>query len=173
MRRVQTTSWRRMTFGGAMLVLLVAVIMSSSPLTERIPILTRDDMKLVTGFLLGAVILHQWSLHLYRHHPNRPMPLRSLLTMHRRAGYLLPVLLVFHTDRWGYGIIRILMLVFLANVILGLVSPDTIRIRSAGYYSIWVILHVALSTIILGLLALHLYQVFWFDSPWDFWGFWN
>lgn len=173
MPRTQTASWWRPAFSSVLLVLLVTGILFVSPLTAKMPALTRDDVKLVTGLLLGVVILHQWGLHLYRHHPNRPIPLRSLLMMHRRMGYLLPGLLVFHADHWGYGINRVLMLTFLTNILLGLISPDRIRIRSARYYNIWVILHVALSLIVLGLLALHLYQVFWFDSLWDVWEFWN
>ncbi|MBA3532535.1 MAG: cyclic nucleotide-binding domain-containing protein [Ardenticatenales bacterium] len=84
--------------------------------------------------------------------------------LHKRQGMLAPLVYFFHSTGMGYAYLLVLSSVFFANLVLGLLDPDTVvkpeQRKSYGFY--WLLLHVALSVALVALIGYHIFIVFYY-----------
>jgi ferredoxin-NADP reductase len=81
---------------------------------------------------------------------------------HRWLGALAPLFFYAHAQRPGFGYLFVLGVVYLLNTGIGLADKTIVRDpkRRERYGLIWLIPHVALSLLIVGLVFFHLFVVF-------------
>jgi hypothetical protein len=117
--------------------------------------------RLVTGSLLATLIGFQWALALLRVRGFSKLAKR-FYAWHHVGGALGPVLLAFHSARMGFGFLALLCGVFVANTVLGLVSPSMVpKLRE---YSVpWFVSHVALSVLLVSLAGYHAWTAVYFE----------
>ena len=110
---------------------------------------TVDEFKYATGACLLLYVGWQWYLFLARQQGRK---ITLLLPLHQRSGVFAPVLFYVHSMQIGYGYLAVLSWVFLGNIVVGLVTPAGIKIRSRAYTFSWGVVHVMLAalTVILG-----------------------
>ncbi|MET0594831.1 MAG: hypothetical protein ABW133_19175 [Polyangiaceae bacterium] len=113
--------------------------------------------KVASGSLLAGYVSFQWMLALLR--ANRwARAARALYAWHRAAGVLAPVLLLLHSTRLGYGYLLGLSAVYVANNVWGLMSPSAYP-RLKAWVPSWLITHIALSVLLVGLVGYHVWTV--------------
>jgi hypothetical protein len=112
--------------------------------------------KLCTGALLLAYLAHQWWLAVGRANGWARAAKRSYRA-HKLLGAAAPLFLYLHSLRVGYGYLVVLSTVFLANVGLGLVSPDLFRRKPKWFTVPWMITHVGLAVVLAALALFHLW----------------
>jgi hypothetical protein len=111
--------------------------------------------KIVSGSLLAGFVCFQWALALFR--ANRwARAARAFYSWHRAAGAFSPVLLFLHSTRLGFGYLLALSGVYVANNVLGLVSPSSFP-RLKILLPFWVIAHIALSVLLAALVVYHVW----------------
>ena len=117
--------------------------------------------KVVTGSILALFIASQWLLALCRWQSWNRLA-KQTYAWHQRSGIVAPVLLFIHSSKLGFGYLLVLGGVYLANTILGLLSPQTFRwLRS--WQTPWMATHVALSILLVVLALYHAWTVFYFE----------
>ena len=79
---------------------------------------------------------------------------RALYSWHQIAGAFSPVLLFLHSTRLGFGYLLLLSTVYVANNVVGLVSPSVFP-RLEMLVPFWVIAHIALSVLLAALVVYH------------------
>ena len=114
--------------------------------------------KQITGFLLIACVLYQWRLAFARSQGRKSNTVAK--SDHRFYGALLPIVYFIHSVEIGYAYQAVISLALLSNCIVGGCNPITLKIKHKHYYSSWLLLHIALSVIILPLSLYHLYVVY-------------
>ena len=111
--------------------------------------------KIASGSLLAGFVCFQWLLALLR--VNRwARAARALFSWHQTAGAFAPVLLLLHSTRLGFGYLLILSSVYVANNVVGLVSPSAFP-RLKILLPFWVIAHIALSVLLAALVVYHVW----------------
>jgi hypothetical protein len=109
--------------------------------------------KVASGSLLAGFVCFQWLLALSR--INRwARAARALFSWHQIAGVFSPVLLFLHSTRLGFGYLLVLSTVYMANNVVGLVSPSAFP-RLKMLMPFWVIAHIALSVLLASLVVYH------------------
>jgi len=109
--------------------------------------------KVASGSLLAGFVGFQWLLALLR--VNRwARAARVLYSWHQTAGAFSPVLLFLHSTRLGFGYLLLLSTVYMANNVVGLVSPSTFP-RLKIVLPFWVIAHIALSVLLAAMVVYH------------------
>ena len=109
--------------------------------------------KVGSGSLLAGFVCFQWLLALLR--VNRwARAARALYSWHQIAGAFSPVLLFLHSTRLGFGYLLLLSTVYVANNVVGLVSPSVFP-RLKMLVPFWVIAHIALSVLLAALVVYH------------------
>lgn len=89
---------------------------------------------------------------------------------HELLGATIPLPYFLHAETPGYGMLFLMSLVLVATLVVGMFSPRTLRglfpdrkfPSGALFRSGWLLVHVLLSTILLGLIGLHIYTVSWY-----------
>ena len=121
----------------------------------------RFAYKIATGALLGVFLSFQWLLAICRI-SGRMRAARALYPWHQTVGALAPALLFLHSTRLGFGYLVVLTTVFLANHLVGLVNPSAFpRVKSV--LSLWTIVHIALSVLLLALTAYHAWTALYYE----------
>jgi hypothetical protein len=87
---------------------------------------------------------------------------KALYPLHQTLGALAPLLLFLHSTRLGFGYLVVLSVVYLANNLVGLVNPSAFpRIKSV--LSVWTIVHIALSVLVVVLTAYHAWTALYYE----------
>jgi hypothetical protein len=98
--------------------------------------------KAASGSLLAGFLCFQWLLALLRVNS--------------------PVLLFLHSTRLGFGYLLVLSTVYVANNVVGLVSPSAFP-RLKILLPFWVISHIALSVLLVAMVVYHVGTVLYFE----------
>jgi len=114
-----------------------------------------------SGLGLALFMAYQWYFPLLRFQSRLRESARQF-QLHKRIGLLAPLVYFFHTTHLGYGFLFFLSGVFFANLALGSASPGGISHPDTRrrYAFSWIIAHVLLSVLTLGLMVLHVYIAF-------------
>ena len=117
--------------------------------------------KVASGSLLAGFVCFQWLLALLR--VNRwARAARALYSWHRTVGAFSPVLLFLHSTRLGFGYLLMLSTVYVANNVVGLVSPSAFP-RLKMLVPFWVVAHVALSVLLAALVVYHAWTALYYE----------
>jgi len=121
----------------------------------------RTWYKVASGSLLAGFVCFQWLLALLR--VNRwARAARVLYPWHQTVGAFSPVLLFLHSTRLGFGYLFVLSTVYVANNVLGLVSPSAFP-RLKVLLPFWVIAHIALSVLLAALVVYHAWTALYYE----------
>ncbi len=122
---------------------------------------SRFSYKIVTGIGLGLFLSFQWSLAICRMGGFLRLA-KALYPWHQTIGALAPALLFLHSTRLGFGYLVVLSTVYLADNVVGLVNPSAFpRIKSI--LSLWTIVHIALSVLLVALAAYHTWTALYYE----------
>lgn len=116
-----------------------------------------------SGGLLLALIALQWTLPILRVSVTKDFrAVKFAYRWHRWAGALSPVLFYAHATWLGFGYLLALASVYLVNVGIGLWDKTLIQDLALRerYVRIWLVPHVALACLTVGLTLFHIYVVF-------------
>ena len=117
--------------------------------------------KIASGSLLAGFVCFQWLLALLR--VNRwARAARALYSLHQTAGVFSPVLLFLHSTRLGFGYLLVLSTVYIANNVVGLISPATFP-RLKTLMPFWVIAHIAMSVLLTALVIYHAWTALYYE----------
>lgn len=117
--------------------------------------------KLLTGSLLASFVGFQWLLAACRWLSWSQLA-KSLYRWHQWLGALSPVLLFLHSTELGAGYVLLLSSVYLANTVLGLVSPQTwTALRK--FHTPWMASHIALSVLLVVVIGMHVWTALYFE----------
>lgn len=117
--------------------------------------------KIASGSLLAGFVCFQWLLALLRVN-RRTRAARALYSWHQTAGAFSPVLLFLHSTRLGFGYLLVLSTVYIANNVVGLVSPSTFP-RLKLLMPLWMIAHIALSVLLAALVVYHAWTALYYE----------
>jgi hypothetical protein len=122
---------------------------------------SRFPNKVATGALLALFLSFQWLLAICRI-GGLMRAAKALYPLHQTLGALAPLLLFLHSTRLGFGYLVVLSVVYLANNLVGLVNPSAFpRIKSV--LSVWTIVHIALSVLVVVLTAYHAWTALYYE----------
>jgi len=117
--------------------------------------------KQLTGLILGIFIARQFWLGRVRTH-SQTTSLKAQFVRHRWQGALAPLLFFVHSITLGYAYTLMLSVVFLANIVVGLLNIEVVRVRTPIYLTAWTVVHVSLAMATVGLAAIHVYVVYFY-----------
>ncbi|MBX9591320.1 MAG: hypothetical protein K2X43_18690 [Hyphomonadaceae bacterium] len=109
-----------------------------------------------TGAALLGCIVYQWSL-LFARLAGRKQDARHLYQRHRQVGAVAICLFVLHAGGVGYALLTVLASVFLIIAVTGLLNGEAVVLGRPWLRPWWNHLHVALSGLLLPLIALHVW----------------
>jgi hypothetical protein len=108
--------------------------------------LQADDLyKQLTGFALGAFIVHQWYFPLLRIEGQNARA-TQMAWLHKMAGAMAPLFFLVHAQRLGYAYQLALSGLYFTVFVTGLVNPQTTGIGQPWFRPAWTVVHVAVST---------------------------
>ena len=114
-----------------------------------------DIYKELSGFLLAILVIQQWRLgRRYRTFPQQRERCRQ---WHMSLGTWSMLVFLLHSSQFGYGYQIPLAVAFLCNGLLGHLNPRSLKLRSPGYFTVWLTSHICLAMFISMLMAYHLY----------------
>jgi len=146
---------------GSILVLLYIMQLMLSVKFEALYELQSNIIyKQVTGYLLIIYILYQFKLAKERKNTKL---IRYHFSLHKIQGIFAPLVLYIHSMEMGYAYQVLLSCLFLTNCVIGLLSPQQLKIKNAGYVSSWLIIHVSIAMLIVGLVGYHLFITYWYS----------
>ena len=146
---------------GLFLLLLYIIQLVFNYKFEALYELQSDNVyKQVTGFLLLIYILYQFKLAKERKNTHT---LRYVFSMHKIQGVFAPLVLYVHSMEMGYAYQTLLSFLFLCNCLIGLLSPQQLKIKNNSYINSWLIMHVTFAIIIMGLVGYHLFISYWYS----------
>ena len=118
-----------------------------------------------TGIGLAMYLGSQWALPVLRMVGKASLA-RRLYPLHRQAGVAAPALFYLHSMQLGYAFTFVLSVVYLSNVVVGLGSVDVVKnvlpVNRKRYAYIWMVVHIGLSFLTMGLMAYHAFVAFAF-----------
>lgn len=161
-KSVETPRWyfyAGTIFLGAFLIQAVAGW--KIPFLERMQ--TMEIYKRWSGLALTLFIAAQWYLPVLRM-TGRLRAAAAQYHWHKKTGCFAPLLYYFHSTGFGYGLLLLLGSTFLANTALGLFNHDLVKDqkRKEKFSFAWLIVHVALSVLTVGLTLYHIFIVFFY-----------
>lgn len=123
-----------------------------------------EQYKLWSGLFLFIVILSQWSLSFGRAilQLNYDTTLK-MIKWHKWIGVFAPVAYYFHSARPGYGLLLLLTIIFFADLLTGYLNDKSVLIKGSTLYYLWLVPHIILSVVVLGLTFVHIWIVFYFE----------
>lgn len=149
---------RRPIFWGTLALVLALLPFLGVPTPEGLRQIYADPTyRVVTGFALTVLVAFQWAYVVLRRRPKTD--LKALLVQHLWIGAAAPILLMIHALSSGYGYQAALVWVFLANCVLGLLSPRIPGRQLRGLERLWLPLHIAGSISVVALIAIHVVVV--------------
>jgi methionine sulfoxide reductase heme-binding subunit len=110
----------------------------------------------ITGLALGGLIAWQWYLGFLRF-TNRHHEAKRWSQPHKYSGVIAPIVVFLHSSKFGYAYVLLLNGIFIGNVVLGLLEPQSAALRNKWWQTNWLILHIAASLMTVMLMAFHLY----------------
>lgn len=122
----------------------------------------RELYKQITGFMLVVLLAAQWRLSTARIN-GTPKRINQMLSSHRVWGACAPLLLYLHADEFGHAYIRVLSLSLTALLVLGLLYQPVIRCNRALLTSTWLLVHVALASLLVVLIGYHAFNAFYYE----------
>lgn len=129
-------------------VALLAAYLGQAVMQLEVPWLAalqaNDVYKLATGGVLVGFLAVQW------------VSARKHRELHLWLGACAPVALYAHATKFAFGYLAWLSVIYLGVGAVGLVHRPIIARRARRLYVAWVIAHVALSTLLLVLVAYHI-----------------
>lgn len=130
---------------------------------EQLARLQSDELyKQLSGFAILCFVILQWRLAHLRS-ASRSQEARQNLNTHQWLGVLAPVLIFIHSTQTGHEHQTALLGLFIATILTGLFSFHTVKIRKQWFIVGWTILHITLATMVIALMAFHIYVVFWYS----------
>ncbi|MEQ8340200.1 MAG: hypothetical protein RID15_16460 [Marinovum algicola] len=112
--------------------------------------------QVVTGTLLLTGMGYQWML-LRARTGGTAADVRRHYAAHRWVGVGLVLVFALHAVRFGHAWTSALALCFVAIAATGLLNREVIPYRSRWLYRAWLWLHIALSSALIPLVALHIW----------------
>ena len=130
---------------------------------DRLAALQQIELyKQMTGLALILLFAEQWRLSAARM-DGRSKFAGRLLISHRNWGVVAPALLLMHANSFGHAYIRVLCLAFLGLISLGLLHQPIIRLNRSWLTTGWLIIHVALATMLIYLIGYHAFNSFYYE----------
>lgn len=120
-----------------------------------------NTYKVISGSLLGVFLASQWLLAVCRWQGWNRMA-KSAYTWHQKSGILAPGLLFLHSTQLGFGYVLVLGCVYLANTLIGLLSPHTFP-ALRRWQTPWMATHVALSILLVVVASYHAWTALYFE----------
>lgn len=153
---------RKASFYVGLLLLSMVVLQMIAPLPWRWLRTQQqnDTYRLVSGLALAILITAQWGLTLARMMAWRT---RVIYRWHQWLGAIAPVFFYLHSMVLGYAYLGLMSGVYLVNVALGLFNPGVVGAKHRHYTYGWMVAHVSLSCLVVGLGIYHTYIVFLFE----------
>ena len=108
----------------------------------------------VTGVVMLSVLGFQW--YLLRKRWLKTMT-RLDLSLHRWIGVVATFIFALHVARIGHSWMLILTIVFVLTALTGLLNKEVVRYPERWMYLTWLALHVSLSTIMIPMIAVHIW----------------
>jgi hypothetical protein len=108
----------------------------------------------VTGISLLSALGFQW--YLLRKRWLKTMT-RFDLVMHRWIGVLATFFFALHAARVGHSWMIVLTIVFVLTALTGLMNKEVMKYPQRWMYLLWLGLHISLSTIMLPMIAVHVW----------------
>lgn len=142
--------------------LLQALFQIKWPWLENIQVL--ESYKRWSGLGLLLYMGGQWILPYLRFNGRFKAAARHY-RLHKRQGAFMPLVYYFHSTAFGYGYLLALSSFLFANLVLGFLEPG-VAARPAfrqRYSFVWLATHVALSVLIMALVAYHIFVVFYYQ----------
>ena len=113
--------------------------------------------------MLASFLAVQWILPFLRM-LGKHKQVKRFYPLHKKVGVFAPLFFFIHSMQFGYAFMVVLSTVYFSNVILGIFSLDVIKdfvsVNRKRYGFWWMILHVALSFLTMGLMVVHIYIAF-------------
>ncbi|MFV1982861.1 MAG: hypothetical protein ACC657_04910 [Thiohalomonadales bacterium] len=116
--------------------------------------------KQVTGYLLLIYVMYQFRLAKARKNTKL---IRYHCCVHKIQGLFAPLVLYVHSMELGYAYQVLLSSLFLTNCLIGLLSPQQLKIAKVSYVNSWLIVHVAIAILIVGLSFYHIFITYWYS----------
>lgn len=111
--------------------------------------------QIASGVVLLTLTLFQWGL-LYHRLKKNAVGVRRYYFLHKYLGFAIILIFALHAARTGYGWTSILFTVFVALAVTGLLNRGIMRYRAAWLHRVWLWLHIALSALLVPLVAIHI-----------------
>ncbi|MGY3439658.1 MULTISPECIES: hypothetical protein [unclassified Marinovum] len=110
--------------------------------------------QVVTGTILVTAMAYQWMLLLART-TGKAAGVRRHYAAHRWVGVGITLVFAVHAVRFGHAWTSALAWTFIAIAATGLLNREVIPYRSRWLYNAWLWVHIALSSALIPLVALH------------------
>lgn len=98
----------------------------------------------LTGLVLAAYLVYQARLG-----ARRLRDPAGSVSRHKIYGAFAPLVLYVHTSRFGYGYLLVLVLMYLGTMMFGLVHRPVLALRARTLFTVWFVMHVAMSTLLI------------------------
>ncbi len=133
--------------------LLAAYVVQASLHLDLDPLtrLQQNDLYCaLSGMLLAAYLLFQARLG-----ARRLRDPAGSVSRHKLYGALAPLVLYMHAAHFAYGYLLVLVLLYLGTMLFGLMHRPVLALRARTLFTVWFVLHVAMSTFLLVFGAYH------------------
>jgi hypothetical protein len=109
-----------------------------------------DLYRAFTGLLLATYLVFQARLG-----ARRLRDPAGSVSRHKIYGAFAPLVLYVHTSRFGYGYLLVLVLMYLGTMVFGLLHRPVLALRARTLFTVWFVMHVAMSTLLVVFGAYH------------------
>lgn len=114
------------------------------------------DWQVVTGALLVACLIYQWTLFVKRVTRDNHN-IRQHQKLHRWIGVLATLLFALHALRFGHVWMTGLSAVFFLTALTGIFNREVLQYRQNWIYLVWLMCHIGLSAMLMPLIAVHVW----------------
>jgi hypothetical protein len=116
----------------------------------------------VTGSLLAIYILAQWRISKSRFTKQSATQVRTAVAIHKSLGLIGPIFFLIHSQKMGFGYLRILSLSFFISFIIGIFHERIIKLKNPSLTKLSLITHIGSSTLMLGIIIYHIFIVLYY-----------
>jgi hypothetical protein len=125
-------------------------------------LLNEYHYKAVTGLLLVIYILAQWRVSKSRFTKQSATQVRTAVTTHKSLGLIGPIVLLIHSQKVGFGYLKILSLSFYISFTIGIFHERIIKLKNPSLTKLALITHIGSSTLMLGIIIYHIFIVLYY-----------
>ena len=133
-------------------------------------ILSHPTAKLISGGFLLAWMTMLWKMFSVREGKDKADVRFWNRRRHELLGATVPLPFFLHAETPGYGMVFLLSCVLVGTLIVGFFNPHMLRktfpersfLGKSTFRSGWLVAHIFLSTVLLGLIGLHIYTAIWY-----------